>query len=505
MVAANVRWCVLVWIATCAASASGADGVSELWGRDGELWDRAGRLTDFSFAGYGRGERSIPDVQVVANVRQFGATGDGQHDDTDAFRRAIAETVRGAILIPPGKYVISDILDISKSGIVLRGSGPDQTTLYFPKFLNDVRPNMSRSGSSPRSNYSWSGGFIWVSGEFAGQTVAEVIQPARRGQRELMLSSTGGLKVGQEIELQQRDEPSNSLAEHLYGHQSGDISDLNGRMRSSLICRIVSIAGDRIVIDRGLRTDVDLRWQPRIDSFEPSVTDVGIESLRFEFPNIPYAGHFTELGHNAIAMQQVAHCWVRDIAIDNCDSGIFNSARFCTIDGVVFNSEREPDARGNRGHHGVTVSGEDNLFTRFRFNFKFIHDCTATAGAAGNVVCSGSGVDVCFDHHRRAPHANLFTDVDAGEGSRLWLSGGSQGLGQHTGAWATFWNIRTNQPQSWPPRDYGPDLMNLVGLRSDQPAMREAEGKWFEPAVAMGLQPANLYQAQLQRRRSHEH
>jgi len=41
---------------------------SELWGRNGERWDPAGRLPDFSYAGYHQGEKPIPDVPVVASV-----------------------------------------------------------------------------------------------------------------------------------------------------------------------------------------------------------------------------------------------------------------------------------------------------------------------------------------------------------------------------------------------------------------------------------------------------
>ena len=489
-------------------AADAAGGVSELWGRDGERWDAGGRLGDFSFAGYGRGERAIPDVPVVADVvRDFGAKGDGEHDDTAAFRRAIAEAKPGAIHIPPGRYVITDVLDVRRGGLVLRGAGTGKTTLYFPKPLHAVRPNPGDTSTGrPTSNYSWSGGFIWVRGEFPApdKPLATVTEPAKRGGRELVLSSTRGLSVGQSIDLQQRDEPSNSLVAHLYAGQAGDTKNLRGRTGVSLTCRVMTIDGNRMTIDRALRWDVHpARWKPRVLPFEPTVTEVGIESLRFEFPVTPYEGHFTELGYNAISLQGVADCWVRDVVIDHADSGLFVSGRFCTLERVVFNSARKPDkGRQSTGHHGVTLSGNDNLFTGFRFNTPFIHDITLGAAAAGNVVSAGVGVDLSFDHHRRAPHANLFTDIDAGAGTRLWRSGGGAGLGKHAGAWTTFWNVRTEQPQAWPPAEYGPDLMNLVGVTSVSPAIREPGGKWFEPAAAADqpVSPPNLHEAHLRRR-----
>ena len=90
-------------------------GNSQLWGASGELWDPLGRLPDFSYAGYGQGESTIPNVPVEHNVTKFGAVGDGIADDTAAFQAAIDGTSHGAVLIPPGTYRIEGQLKITKS------------------------------------------------------------------------------------------------------------------------------------------------------------------------------------------------------------------------------------------------------------------------------------------------------------------------------------------------------------------------------------------------------
>jgi len=52
---------------------------SWLWGRDGELWRPAGRLSDWSYAGYMAGDKPIPDFSTaVFSVKDYGAKGDGQ-------------------------------------------------------------------------------------------------------------------------------------------------------------------------------------------------------------------------------------------------------------------------------------------------------------------------------------------------------------------------------------------------------------------------------------------
>src|SRR5690606_9583436 len=104
----------------------------------------------------------------------------------------------------------------------------------------------------------------------------------------------------------------------------------------------------------------------------------------------------------------------------------------------------------------------------------------------------GGGVDLCFDHHCRAPFANLFTDLDLGAGTRTWRCGGGQGLGKHAAARTTFWNIRAERPQSWPPDRFGPDLMNLVGVHTEEPTVKAADGRWFEAIPPGVLSPANL-------------
>lgn len=480
----------------CAQTPSG------LWGREGEAWSPRSRLPDFSFAGYRRGEEPIPSPAVTHNIRDFGARGDGAADDTAAFRRAIAEVPRGVILIPAGRYVITGIIEITRPGLVLRGEGRDRTVLYFPRTLTDVRPDWGATTTGRRtSNYSWSGGFLWVRGSLGLQKITEVTAPAARGDTTLQVADTAALRVGQAIALRQKDTPANTLAAHLYSDEPGDASNLRGRTVTSLPARIVALDAGSITLDRPLRTDVRLAWSPAIHRHEPTVSEVGIEDLAFEFPNTPYGGHFSELGYNPVAFSGVAHCWLRRVRIANADSGPFVSGDFCTVEDIIYETERAADpVRQGRGHHGVTLSGNDCLFTRFDIRMQFEHDITLGAAASGNVVSAGRGEDLCFDHHRRAPYENLFTDVDAGAGTHLWRCGGGSGLGLHCGARGTFWNIRAARAQAYPRAGFGPRTLNFVGLSTAAPSVLEPDGRWFEAIPPDRLQPRNLHEAQRARR-----
>jgi hypothetical protein len=487
--------------ASAAAILALAPQYSDLWGRDGERWSPAGRLPDFSYAGYHSGEAKIPEVPLTGgvNVRDFGARGDGEQDDTDAILKAVAAVQRGVVYLPAGRYKLTGIVEIRKSGVVLRGAGAGKTILYCPKPLHEIRPDWSATTSGQKtSNYSWAGGFLWVRGSTGRRALATVAEAARRGATRITLSTTDGLKPGQWIEIAQRDEPSNSLAAHLYSDDPGDTAKLLGRTRASLVTRISAVEGKTVAIERALRFDLEARWRPTVLSFEPSVTEVGIEHLGFEFPADEYKGHFTEFGYNPIAFTAAVNCWARDIHIANPDSGLFIGGWFNTIEGVVFETARKGQKNGS-GHHGILFSGDDNLFTAFDYRMRFIHDITVER-CGGNVAKGGKGVDLSFDHHKATPYETLFTDIDAGAGSRLWFCGGGASLGRQCAARGTFWNIRARSPLRYPPAGWGPASMNLVALDTDQPSSTDAAGKWFEAIPTARIAPADLHAAQLARR-----
>lgn len=488
----------LLFAMSCAAQEAPQNNTSALWGKGGELWNAAGRLTDWSFAGYRSGEAAIPNPPVKANVRDFGAKGDDEIDDTQAFVRALEATENGAVLVPAGRYIISDILYIRKSNIVLRGEGPDKTVLFFPKALEHLKPKASATTSGqPTSGYSWSGGLVWVEGRQSGAELGQVQTKAIRGSHVIELAAPAKVVVGQRVEIIQEDTGDKSLINHLYNGQADNVSKIK-TSRTNFVSRVVGVDGAKLTLQRALRTDVNPDWKARVRLYQPSVSEVGIENLGFEFPPGPYRGHFTEEGYNPLAFSGVADCWARDIRVLNADSGPFLSAMFVTLQNFVFESKRAADKGGSTGHHGVTL-GNDNLLRGFDFRTRFVHDISVE-GSGGSVATQGRGVDLCFDNHKRHPHANLFTDIDIGAGTRMYRSGGGADLGRHAGAWTTFWNIRSQRPQSWPATNFGPDLMNFVGVETKDAPVLNQTGRWFEPVAPAQLQPQNLYQAQLDRR-----
>ncbi len=482
--------------------ASFAQQYSDLWGANGERWNAYSRLPDFSFAGYHHGEQSPPVLPQTATVSDFGAKGDGIADDTQAFKDAINATQSGAIFIPAGRYKITDFIYIKKSGIVLRGAGPDKTVLWFPKSLNEIAPRPTRNSSGEMTTaYSFNFAFLTLQGDLGSNVLTNITQDAKRGDQWVSVASTDNLKIGQTITIRVQEDAEQSLKTALYAQDPGDIKK-GKKLDTRMVVTITGIKDKVIHFNRPLRFPTQQSWQPEILAFTPTVMESGIENIGLEFPELPYPGHFKESGFNGVELRGVTNCWVKNIRLHNADSGVLfiDNSTFNTVDGVLITAY--PKRGGLDGHHAFQAKRSyDNLITGFSFKVKFVHDISVE-NAAGNVFANGKGMDMCFDHHKDTPYANLYSDIDCGWCSRVWASGGGKGIGRHSAAWATLWNIRGANQFDVPPADYAPAMINLVAVGGKSGSIKEPEGKWIESIPSSDIFPKEIRSAQLAKRLS---
>ena len=477
---------------------------SGLWGQSGELWTPKSRLPDFSFAGYHSGNDPIPNVPVKASVKDFGAEGDGLTDDSQAFLDAITAVSEGAVLIPAGRYKITRVLKISKSNVVLRGEGQDRTTLYFPKPLLDM-VGRSQPVSGQNGYWCWGGGVIWCGpGGDDGVKLARITSEPLRGDKTLTLDSTAGVVPGVMVRVCEYESSDGSLARYLHpGH--ADPKSCHSGPGSRFIdfaSKVESVSGNTIKLERPLRADVRLSWRPELYSCLPKLQEIGIENLSIEFPSSVYEGHvFREKGYNGIYFDRISNSWIRNVTIIDADSGIVTAplsdtshvGRFCTFQGIRLAMHWR--TLPVNGHHGIALeSPHDYLVTDFKIETQFVHDLTVDAYANGNVFSKGQGVNMNFDHHRDGPFENLFTEIDVGEGSRLWNHGGDGCAGPPSAARETLWGIKATSPQDYP--DF-PQL-NIIGMTAWPTA--KTDQTWIENIPFATLIPQNIYLAQLSRR-----
>jgi hypothetical protein len=115
------------------------------------------------------------------------------------------------------------------------------------------------------------------------------------------------------------------------------------------------------------------------------------------------------------------------------------------------------------------------------------------------VFSRGVAQDFNMDHHKSAPYENLFTDIDAGAGTRLFQSGGAGGNGNHSAAGATFWNIRSKEEAQWP-ETFQLDAMNFVALKMRGRDIKKPDGRWIETIRPGTITPPDLHLAMRQKR-----
>jgi hypothetical protein len=292
----------------------------------------------------------IPDITIAANVKDFGAKGDGASDDSSAFMKAIRDTNSGAILVPAGTYLIKSPLEINTS-VVLRGEGADKTHLLF-----DLT-GISRHALYIRNqtNGSWTD----VKGGFT------------KGSTSLTVASASAFKPDSFAEIQQTNDPNIMYTNPLWKQDWAENS-------VGEIVKVISVSENTIILESPLKTDYREDLKPQIRTIG-IVKNAGIENLHIK--------RLDEVeGKNIINFSNTAYCWLRNIESEyspRCHIEIWTSYG-CEIRDSYFH--HAPYYGGNGEGYGVSIIQhttnclvENNIFVHLR------HSMIIQVGASGNV------------------------------------------------------------------------------------------------------------------------
>jgi hypothetical protein len=294
----------------------------------------------------------IPNVAVVANVRDFGAKGDGATNDYSAFQRAINSITTGAVCIPTGTYLLTSPLNINKS-LVLRGEGAEKTRLIF-----------DLDGSTASS--------ITVRGKEGTGPWINMVGGYTKGSTTLSLNAAAptAFQSGSFAVVRQANDPGlmytdprwkQDYAEHAVGQ----------------VVKVVSRSGNALTIEEPLRMGYNPSLSPQIRELQV-VQYAGIEGLHLRRRDRGDA-HMIEFGW-------VAYCWVRQV-----------ESEYAYRTHVYIEGGYGCEVRDNYIHHGHDYGGgghgygvdliryttkvlvENNIFVHLR------HSMMAHVGATGNV------------------------------------------------------------------------------------------------------------------------
>ncbi len=267
-----------------------------------------------------------------------------------------------------------------------------------------------------------------------------------------------------------------------------------------------------IVFEKGLEElfpryvdgQTEWSWSGSLILFD-NVRESGLEDLTIQFPDNEWQGHnFHERGYNAVGFQnKAADCWLRNVTILGPDLGIWieESAHNITATQWTIQFGVKRAAQKLSCHHAVNVYGSHNLLTNFRIDGVCQHDLSVESeNSHHNVFSKGSGRNLSFDHHSEdyEQRNNLFTEIDIGEGTRMYVSGGNQ-RPQGVSFNETWWNISSVNPVKWI-TSIGVSKNNvIVGVNTRlSSVLNDSNGNWFEAIPPEAIEPKNLYEAQRQ-------
>ena len=497
------------------------DSFSRYWGLYGELWTGAsGRIYDFSYAGYDNNGSNIPSYSVVNTVT---ATPDDAGTDTASIQASINSTSNGILYIPAGRYILDDILRIdNKDNLVIKGAGEGLTTLYFANDLEDL------FGDSNNWRFGF-GGMIWVGSTTItgagwpafGSFISNISGTATRGTTSVVLNSVSGIQANEYYIFRKGHNADYSLVMELHGDilPEGSLT-VTGTTSHYWVGKVTGKSGTTINLENPLSSSWRNGWSNNLYTYTPRCTNIGIEDLTIECPDVAYlqeVGHKNVNSYNAISISDSQNCWIKNVTIKNADNGIVLHRLSCNnlISGVTIQS------RTNRayctatvsyvsGHHGISVvaSSHNNLIENVTLNSNYIHDLTVDTLSSGNVFRGISGDDLHLDHHSGMAHSNLFTDINTGSSTNVFLSSGWNvvpGDVPYSGAWEVFWNIKTGTGSTVAVPDWGlvstnfpcstdqalPDVFGRVG---------ELEGSYILRGSDK-IFPTELYEWQVIKRR----
>lgn len=454
-------------------------------------------LPDFSYAGYGFGIAPIPsDSGTVINVVDHGAVPDDGLDDTRAVLRAMsaANVVKGKVTLrfPVGRTQITEVLRITRSDIVLDGAGdgPGGSELYFPRPLklidkshdyDELRDYLVRENKQqvePEHNidylfteYSWAGGMIFVAPEgtrpvsydgardVRDPVLANGVQGKQFG-RTLTVGDVSKLKVGEVVQLQwfSVDGPKSKILKSLYGDTDLPIGSHHWTSPNRPVVvqatRIAAIRGKTVTLGDPLLHDVRAD-QPAVLARWAHLTNVGIQNLRFQFPDAPAFGHHLEQGYNGIYMTGVFDGWIRKLTIDQSDSGILtDNAASLTIADVRTTGSR-------KAHYSVHVGAVHNvLVSDLKVENPVIHPLSVNTRSTRSVFLRAEAEkDAVIDQHSGSNHQNLFDRITMRIAPvetqgvwqyQLWVGGGAPYWKPGHGRYNTLWNARLIMPDTVP-------------------------------------------------------
>jgi hypothetical protein len=339
--------------------------------------ENGNRVPDFSTCGYAGGDKEIPTAPARVVVSRING------DETTRIQTAIdyvaslpADTngIRGAVLLLNGRHEVFGQLQITNSGVVLRGQGINDNGTILAAAGLDRRTLIRIAGkndSTSISNSNWQ--------------IADDYVPV--GATSFHVRDASGLKVGDAIRIIRPS--TKEWIDFLGANDFGGGEGGGWRAGSRDIVwerKIKSVDGNLIAVDAPITTALEKKYGgARVETFSwpGRIENIGIENLSldsaFDSANAKDENH----SWCAITMENAADCWVRQVTFKHFAGSavaIYESCKQITVEDCLSLAPVSEDG-GYRRNTFFTM-GQQTLFLRC-FSEHGRHDFSAGHCAAG--------------------------------------------------------------------------------------------------------------------------
>ena len=454
---------------------------------------------DFSHAGYRGGGVAAPVLPVVIRVE----TGEG--DDTDRIMAAldrVAKTApdpegrRGAVLLAPGEFQVEGQIRLEVGGVVLRGAGPQATTIVATGV--DRRPLIAvgARGAAPDAS---AGADVRVMGETSAGAV------------RLPLETTEGLGVGDAVTIRR---PSTAEWIAALGMDAfvgwRPESRLNWKPGSRDVVwerRVVAVEGRSVVLDAPL-TMALAASDGAVARRGPSASrlrEVGVENLTLVSRHDQARPADEDHSWTGIAVDRAEDVWLRNLAFEGfVGSAIDLGPDSRRVTAQDLDARRPVSEIGGLRRRTFYTVGQQTLFQRCA-SADGIHDFSVGHVAAGpNVFLDCTATDARGDSGTQESWATgvLFDGIKVRGGGLTLTHRGRDGQGVGwSAANSVLWNCEATVVEVRSP----PGAANVaVGCRGERVGdgvledVRVMPGRDFHRAQPQ--EPVSLYRMQLERR-----
>lgn len=293
-------------------------------------------LNDWSQCGYMNGREEVPDVQVTGSrLVIVDPPSDNnistQPDNTARINQAIQKVaalasdengIRGVVLLKAGIYVIDGTINVGTDGVILRGEGnafnqtdvSKQTRLYRRNCVNQAF-TMVVLGTTEYGVNWWS-----KCAEGTGVKSDITTQKVMPGDWSFEVASTAGFNVGDAVYIKY---PTSEkwLQELMYGGNT----DADAQWKASYIdmCYyryIEKIEGNRIYLDAPMYYTLDRglaqSYVAKMNTTGYLVQKSAVENLDMSMDRTPTTSKTTAM-QVCLQLSNCENCWVKEVSASN--------------------------------------------------------------------------------------------------------------------------------------------------------------------------------------------